>query len=129
MSSADRQPPGRQTPDGKPTDRAFPYQPVALKLLGDAVLVATLLSAGSLPPESAVNAMVLGLVIGVFASSAAGMMLVRAGHRDLWEVTTVASLGAMAVLLVLHGALLVAGVLAALAWYRWRGVEQAAAGR
>ncbi len=122
------------SPDRPPTGPApgtgFPFQPVALKILGDAVLVSTLIRAVDLPPETAVNAMILGLVIGVFASSASGLMLLRAGQRELWEVVTVASLGAMAVLLVLHGAVLVAAVLGALAWHRWRRVEQtASAGR
>lgn len=104
----------------------FPFQPVALKILGDGVLVSTLLGLSGLSPDAAATALLLGLIFGVFASSAAGVMLIRSGHREYWDITTIASLGAMAVLLVLHGAILVAGLLSALAWFRWRRVEQAA---
>lgn len=104
----------------------FPLQPVVLKILGDAVLAAALLRAGDLPAEQQVQAVVLALLLGMGASIAAGAMLVRAGHKGLWDITSLACLVAMAVLLTLHGVLFVALALGAIAVWRWK--QLAAAG-
>ena len=109
----------RKMPTG---DRPFPFHPVALKILGDAVLAATLLRVATLPPEQGLGAMLAALLIGIGASAAAGTMLVRSGRQQVWDVTSVACLAAMAVMLLLHGSLLLGLLLAAFALWRWRDV-------
>ncbi|MFC7332861.1 hypothetical protein [Rhodocista pekingensis] len=117
MSVLDDQPPA-----------GFPIQPVALKILGDGVLAATIVRASDLPPDQGLWAMLLAFIIAVLASMAAGTMLVRRGQRELWDVTSVACLGAMAVLLFLNGALLVGLLMLWLAWYRWQRIEAGGGG-
>lgn len=98
----------------------FPFQPVAVKILADGVLVATLLGAQRLPEEAALHAMILGLLLGIVAGNMAGAALVKAGHRTLWEVTCVACLASMSFVLAMNGALVVAVLLGGLGWMRWR---------
>lgn len=117
MSVLDHQPPA-----------GFPIQPVAMKILGDGVLAVTILRVSDLPPDQGVWALVLAFVTAVFASTASGTMLARMGQRELWEVTSVACLCAMAVLLFLDGALIVGGLMLWLAWYRWQRVLAGAEG-
>jgi len=105
------------------TSHPFPIQPVALKILGDGILAVTLLRAGQLPPDSALMAVLVAIALALGTSSLAGVMLVRQGERQLWDITAIACLIAMAVLLVLHGALLIAALLGMLAHWRWRQVQ------
>lgn len=112
--------------DDKTDDKGqrFPYHPVALKIAGDAILAASLLRASTLEPGQGTAAVILALVLGVATSAIAGMQLVRLGQRQLWEVTSVACLGAMGVMLTLHGELFFGILLGAFAYWRWRRLEQ-----
>ncbi|HYE50887.1 MAG TPA: hypothetical protein VEB20_14930 [Azospirillaceae bacterium] len=103
----------------------LPLEPLALKVLGDGVLAATLVNAFHLPEQAGIAAILLAVLLGFGASMAAALMLVRAGMRQLWEVTSVACLGAMAFLLALHGALFVAAIVATVGWVRWRRLSAA----
>jgi len=111
--------PSKLSPDPSSVDR-FPLQPVALRILGDAVLGATLLRVSSLPIETAVGALILAFALNFLTSGVAGATLVRAGRQDLWDITSVACLAAMGVLLLLNGSILFAAMLGVLAWSRWR---------
>lgn len=111
-----------------PDSRPFPLSPIALKILGDAVLAATLLRAGDLPADAQGQAVVLALLLGLGTSMAAGVMLVRAGQGLLWEITTVACLVAMTVLLALHGVLFFALMFGGIALWRWQQLKSKRAG-
>lgn len=104
----------------------FPLQPVALKIAGDAILAASLLRAATLEPGQATAAVILALLVGVATSAIAGLELTRRGYRLLWDVTSVACLGAMAVMLALYGALFFALLLGIFAHWRWRRVKEEA---
>ncbi|WP_162306056.1 hypothetical protein [Oleisolibacter albus] len=104
---------------------SFPYQPVALKIIGDGILASALLRAADLPPDAQAEAVVLALLVGLAASAAAGGMLVRSGQRPLWDITSLSCLIAMAVLVLLHGSVLFAVLLAAFAWWRWQRLTTA----
>jgi len=102
----------------------IPLHPIALKIVGDGVLVATLLRAAEMPADAALEAVLLALAIAVGAGTVSGMMLVRAGHRALWDVTSLACMAAMAIVLAVHGSLIAAAVLGALSWFRWRQIAR-----
>lgn len=106
----------------------FPLNPVALKIAGDAILAATLLRASTLDMGAeGTAAVLLALLLGIGTSAISGMQLVRIGQRQLWDVTSLACMAAMAVLLTLHGALFFALVLGAFSVWRWRQLTSASA--
>ena len=106
--------------------RPLPLEPVLMKVAGDALLAATIVNAMTLPDEVGVGPAMLVILLGLAASIAAGIIMMRTGHRFLWEVVSTASLGAMAVLLAVNAWPLTSLAIGALAWYRWKRLERLA---
>ncbi|HYC02025.1 MAG TPA: hypothetical protein VED40_01955 [Azospirillaceae bacterium] len=104
--------------------RPLPLEPVLMKVAGDALLAATLVNAMTLPDEVGVGPAMLVILLGLAASMTAGIIMMRTGHRFLWEVVSTASLGAMAALLAVNAAPIASLVVGAVAWYRWKRLER-----